>query len=106
MPWSRLSCSLAGVDALNSIGKLISLCADLVEAEGRLLRVHMVRVAIVLTMVVIVGVLGLGGVGMLLGAVYFAVAAETSPSTGLFVCSIITFLIAMGLAWLIRRIQD
>jgi len=89
---------------VNSIGKLITLCADLAEAEGRLLRTHVVRVAVVLALIVAVLMLGVGAAALLISALYMVVAEALGAPAGLAVCGGVALILAGVIAWLIRRI--
>ncbi len=89
---------------MQSVTELIVRIADLCEAEGRALRAMSIRLALGVAIILVSAAALAAGVALLLGAVFFAIQAQTGTT----VAALITGVLALGtgatLAWLGRRI--
>ena len=78
-----------------NVAEIIIRVVELFEAEGRSLRKHAVRAAIVLVGVGVLGMVALGGVGMLFASLYLRVRAETGDITAALVTGLSCLLVAV-----------
>lgn len=77
---------------------------DLLEAEGRLLRLNVRRVGWGLALLAGGAALLLAGLALLLGSLYLYLATVVSPHGSVFLCGLVTVLLAGGLLWTARRL--
>ena len=84
------------------MGNLITAVADLAEAEGRLLREHVVRVGFAGALIFTVTLFGVGGVALLCSAIYIVLERPFGPAGATAVCSAVFFL-AAAVAWIFAR---
>lgn len=89
---------------MRQVTELVVRVADLVEAEGRILRVAAVRLAFGFGAIALaVGAIG-GGITLLLGALYTVTADRAGVSVSALLTGAVAILIGGGLAWLGYRI--
>jgi hypothetical protein len=77
--------------------------ADLVEAEGRVLRRVVSRLGLGLLGLIGAGVLTLAGLGLLLVALYVVLASELPPAGAAALTGLACLLAAAGVLWLVRN---
>jgi len=84
---------------LTSIGRLAARLADLAEAEGRLLREHLIMLSVAGGLLLLALSLLLVGTLMLLVAIYLALVIVMAPPLALALCGLITLLTAFLFLW-------
>jgi hypothetical protein len=90
---------------LRALAELIIACLELLEAEARALRSGSFRLGLSLALLGIAGILALGGVAIILWALYLYLAIALSPPTASLITGMVTLLIAGGLVWSARRLS-
>lgn len=88
---------------MQTITELIVRVADLVEAEGRILRATSVRLALGMGIIIVAAGAIMAGVALVLGAVYIVTADRAGPAAGASVTGVLALGIGGLLAWLGRR---
>jgi len=78
--------------------------ADLVEAEGRLLRQVVARLGIGLVGILGAGVLTLAGLALLLVALYGVLESVVSPPGAAAITGVACLVVAAGVLWLVRNL--
>jgi hypothetical protein len=90
---------------LRALADLTIALLDLLEAEARALRAGSFRLGLSLALLGAAGVLGLGGMGLILRAVYLYFALVLSPPTATLMTGIVTLFVSGGLVWSARRLS-
>jgi hypothetical protein len=88
------------------ISELIVRVADLVEAEGRLLRKVVARMGLSLSLTMAAAALVLVGGVLLLAALWLAVAKPLGPALASVVSGIAALLLALGLLLIAARLNN
>jgi len=87
-----------------SVTELIVRVVDLCEAEGRLLRVMAVRLALGVVTILVAAIVLTGGMALLLAAIYIAIQGQAGAAVASAVTGALALFIGGTLAWLGRRI--
>jgi hypothetical protein len=90
---------------LRALVELIIAFLELLEAEARALRSGSFRLGLSLALLGTAGTLALGGVALMLWAIYLYLAIVLSPPTATLITGIVTLLVAGGLVWSARRLS-
>jgi hypothetical protein len=90
---------------LRVLADLIIALLELLEAEARAFRSGLFRVVLSLALVGTAGTLTLGGVGLILWALYLDLALFLSPPTATLTTGVITLLVSGGLVWSAGRLS-
>jgi hypothetical protein len=90
---------------LRALVELIIAFLELLEAEARALRSGSFRLGLSLALLGTAGTLALGGVSLMLWAIYLYLAIVLSPPTATLITGIVTLLVAGGLVWSARRLS-
>ncbi|HYE03742.1 MAG TPA: hypothetical protein VD963_10980 [Phycisphaerales bacterium] len=90
---------------MKSIAQLIVRVTDLVEAEGRVLRVVMLRLGLGAALGVVAALMCLIGLCLVLVAAYTALEAATSAPVAALVTGLASLLVGGALIWTIARIN-
>lgn len=90
---------------MRALADLTIALLDLLEAEARALRAGSFRLGLSLALLGAAGVLGLGGMGLILRAVYLYFALVLSPPTATLMTGIVTLFVSGGLVWSARRLS-
>jgi hypothetical protein len=90
---------------LDSVGHLVTRIADLAEAEGRLLREHLVRLAVVGALVFSTLALALASLVLLVIALYMAVEKEHNATIAMAVCGGLTLLVAVVIGFVAGKVK-
>lgn len=85
------------------LSEFIVRLADLVEAEGRSLRHSTVRVALAIGLVVVATGAASVGLGLLVTAVYLAIANQIGPAPGAAIAGTVSLAAGGVLVWLVRK---
>ena len=89
---------------MRGLAELIIALLELLEAEVRALRAGSFRLGLSLALLVAAGMLSLGGVGLILRAVYLYFALVLSPPTATLMTSVVTLLVSGGLLFGAKRL--
>jgi hypothetical protein len=89
---------------LKALAELIIAFLELLEAEARALRSGSFRLAMSVGLLATAGLLGLGGIGLVLWALYLYLAMFMSPSAATLLTGVVTLLASGGLVWSARRL--
>jgi hypothetical protein len=90
---------------LRALAELIIAFLELLEAEARALRSGSFRLGLSLALLGTAGTLALGGVALILRALYLYLAIILSPPTATLITGMVTLLVAGGLVWSARRLS-
>jgi hypothetical protein len=90
---------------LRGLAELIIALLELLEAEARAFRNGLFRLILSLALLGTAGTLTLGGLGLILWAVYLYLAILLSPPTATLLTGIVTLLVSGGLVWSARRLN-
>jgi hypothetical protein len=90
---------------LRALAELIIAFLELLEAEARALRPGSFRLGLSLALLGTAGTLALGGVALILRALYLYLAIILSPPTATLITGMVTLLVAGGLVWSARRLS-
>lgn len=90
---------------MRGLAELIIALMELLEAEARALRAGAFRLGLSLALLGTAGTLGLGGMGLILWAVYLYLALILNPPTATLMTGIATMLVSGGLVWSARRLS-
>jgi hypothetical protein len=90
---------------LRALAELIIAFLELLEAEARALRSGSFRLGLSLALLGTAGTLALGGVALILWALYLYLAIILSPPTATLITGMVTLLVAGGLVWSARRLS-
>lgn len=88
---------------MHSVTELIVHVADLCEAEGRVLRAMVVRLALGVAIIIAATILITGGAALLLAAIFIAIQGLAGPAVAALVSGLITLGIGGIFIWLGRR---
>lgn len=88
---------------MRSISELLVRIADLAEAEGKLLRASVMRLASGLALFVVAIVAALAGFGFLLASIFLATSSQAGYPIGALVSGFVAVALAGGLAWTGKR---
>jgi hypothetical protein len=88
---------------VSAISKFIVRVADLVEAEGRVLRREVVTIGILLVTALGAAMTALGGAAMLVVALFLSLSPAAGPAWAATICGAVLLCAAGGLAWLVNR---
>lgn len=89
---------------MEALANMLVATADLMEAEGRSLRRHLVRLGAAATVILVAGLLGLFGIGFLLYGLFWLLAEQMSGPAAASCFGLVALSLAGGLAWTARRI--
>ncbi|HSF31118.1 MAG TPA: hypothetical protein VLK82_11705 [Candidatus Tectomicrobia bacterium] len=90
---------------MRGLAELIIALLELLEAEARALRSGSFRLAVSLGLLATAGILALGGIGLVLWALYLYLAVFLGPPAATLITGIITLLASGGLVWSGRRLS-
>jgi hypothetical protein len=90
---------------LIALADLVIALLELLEAEARALRSGSFRLGLSLVLLAVAGILALGGVGLVLRAVYLYLAILLSPPTATLITGLVTLAAAGGLVWSARGLS-
>ena len=90
---------------MRALAELIIAFLELLEAEARALRSGSFRLGLSLALLGTAGTLALGGVALILRALYLYLAIILSPPTATLITGMVTLLVAGGLVWSARRLS-
>jgi hypothetical protein len=90
---------------LKVLAELIIALLELLEAEARALRSGSFRLGLSLALLGTAGTLTLGGVGLILWALYLYLAILLNPPTATLITGVVTLLVSGGLVWSARRLS-
>ena len=90
---------------MRGLAELIIALMELLEAEARALRSGSFRLGLSLVLLGAAGTLGLGGMALILRAMYLYFALVLSPPTATLMTGIVTLLVSGGLVWSARRLN-
>ncbi len=91
---------------MQTVTQLIVRVADLAEAEGRALRTSALRLALGVGLIAVAAGALMAGVGLLLGAVYIAIADRAGTASGAAVTGALALAAGGLLAWTGRRMAS
>lgn len=91
---------------MQAITELIVRAAELAEAEGRVLRVMTLRVAVAVGMILLGVAASAAGLVLLLAAIYLAVAERSSPAAGAAIAGVAAVSFGFIAIWGGRRAGD
>ncbi len=97
--------SLTGGETLKALAEFVISCLELFEAEGRSLRLSLARLWLILGLLSAVGALVLGGVLLVLWALYLHLVSFLARPAAAFYCGVAALVMAGGMAWLARRLN-
>ncbi len=90
---------------MRALAELIVAFLELLEAEARALRSGAFRLGLSLALLGTAGTLTLGGIALILWALYLYLAIILSPPTATLITGIVTLLVAGGVVWSARRLS-
>jgi hypothetical protein len=90
---------------LRALAELIIALLELLEAEARALRSGAFRLGLSLALLLTAGTLTLGGVALILRALYLYLTIFLSPPTATLITGVVSLLVAGGLVWSARRLS-
>jgi hypothetical protein len=90
---------------LRALTELIIALLELLEAEARALRSGAFRLGLALALLGAAGVLTVGGVGLILRALYLYLAIFLGQATATLLIGLVTLLVAGELVWSARRLS-
>lgn len=88
---------------MRAITELIVRAAELAEAEGRVLRVMTLRVALGVGLILLGVAASAAGLVLLLAAIYLAVAERSSPAAGAAAAGVAATALGVAVIWSGRR---
>ncbi len=91
---------------MQAVTELIVRAAELVEAEGRVLRLLTLRVAVAVGLILLGVASSAAGLVLLLAAIYLAVAERSSPAAGAAVAGGVAIVLGAAVIWKGRRVGD
>jgi hypothetical protein len=89
---------------MEALANLVVATADLMEAEGRSLRRHLIRLGTAAALIFIAALLGLFGIGFLLYGLFWLLAEQMSGPAAAACFGLVALGLAGGIAWTARRI--
>lgn len=90
---------------MRALAELIIALLELLEAEARALRSGAFRLGLSLALLVTAGTLTLGGVVIILRALYLYLTIIVSAPTATLITGVVPLLVAGGLVWTARRLS-
>lgn len=88
---------------VKAVTELLVRAADLAEAEGRVLRMMTVRVALAVGLVVVAALTAGAGAGALLGGLYLALAPALGAAGAAAGTGVAALILGGSIAWTARR---
>lgn len=89
-------------DALLDVGRLITACADLAEAEGKLLRAHLVRLALAAALGAAALLTALAGIALLFTGLFLLLEPAAGSGGASLICGGLLIACSVVIAWLIK----
>ena len=90
---------------MTTLAEIIIALLELLEVEAGALRSGSIRLGLSLALLGIAGALALGGVGMILWALYLYLAIFVGLPTAMLITGVVTLVVAGGMAWSARRLS-
>lgn len=87
---------------MKSIAQLVVACANLAEAEGRVLRVNVLRIGTALGVVLLATILAAVGLAFILAFVYTLCERGLGEVWAMLLTGLLTLAIAGGMLWIAR----
>jgi divalent metal cation (Fe/Co/Zn/Cd) transporter len=88
---------------MTSLATLIVSCCDLIEAEGRSMRLSALRLGVALMLLALAGSMGLAGLGIAVWALYAWLATALNPPAAAAITALFILIITGALMWCARR---
>lgn len=88
---------------MEALANLMVATAELVEAEGRSLRRHLLRLSISAALVMVAALVALFGIGFLLYGLFWLMAEQMSGPATAAIFGMVAVGLAGGIAWIARQ---
>lgn len=86
------------------LSELIIRVAELIEAEGRVLRTHITKLGVSMAVRWVAAMVMLGGLGLMLAALWIGVAQQAGPAWASLAAGAAALATAAGLFWIAGKV--
>jgi hypothetical protein len=89
---------------MEALANMMVATVDLMEAEGRSLRRHLIRIGLAAALLFVAALLGLLGIGFLLYGLFWLLAEQMSNPGAAAALGLVALALAGGVVWTVHRL--
>lgn len=84
---------------MEALGQMVIAAAELIEAEGRSIRIHILRLSAAIGLVIVAVLLGLVGTGFAIFGLFTVLSGHMSGPAAATGVGLVAFVLAGGIGW-------